>query len=220
MEVKTISLKPHLDFFLLKSFLVNVMRRRQNSTDQLYYFSPGTRFGASRPFDLARSIAFCSFLRPFLGLAWLWTNVFFFSLLERHSQCFVMCLSNGGTGKSPDLSDFQPCRSHQSLAITPGQSSWPELRKGDIQEEQSISLWRKMIVWIKKPKGSDERLSSKRKSASSLEVIFEAGRVHRCVGYMYRQIYKSRSTKQAHRLQNRHSNQTLVHLIIIFFIVL
>ena len=54
-------------------------------------------------------------------------------------QCVVMCSSNVGTGKSPDLTDFHPCRSRLSLLIAPGQLSWPELRKGDIQEEKSIS---------------------------------------------------------------------------------
>ena len=31
----------------------------------------------------------------------------------------------------------------ESSVCAPGQSSWPELRKGDIQEEQSILRWRK-----------------------------------------------------------------------------
>ena len=116
------------------------------SIDRLYYYGSGTKFGASWPFDHARSIAVCTFPRHFLGLAWLWTTVFFFSLLERHRRCLVMCSYTVGTGKSPDLSDFHPCRSRQSLAITPGQLSWPELRKGDIQEEKSISCWRTMLV--------------------------------------------------------------------------
>ena len=107
--------------------------------DRLYYYSPGTRFGASRPFDHARSIAFCTFLRHFLGVAWLWATAFFFSLLEKHSRLLVMCSSSVGTRKSPDLGDFHPCRSRQSLVIVPGQSSWPEHRKGNIQEKQSIS---------------------------------------------------------------------------------
>ena len=102
-------------------------------------YGTGTRFGASRPFDHARSIAFCTFLRHILGSSMALNDWFFFSLLEIHCQCLVMCSSNVGTGKSPDLSDFHTCRSRQSLAIAPGQSSWPELRKGDIQEEQSIS---------------------------------------------------------------------------------
>ena len=106
---------------------------------RLYYYSPGTRFGASRPFDHTRSIAFCTFLRHFLGLAWLWATAFFFSLLEKHSRRLVTCSSSVGTRKSPDLGDFHPCRSRQSLVIVPGQSSWPEHRKGNIQEKQSIS---------------------------------------------------------------------------------
>ena len=112
-----------------------------NSIDRLYYYGPGTRFGASRPFDHAKSVAFCTFLRHFRGLEWLWTTVFFSASLK-DNRCLMMCSSGVGTGKSPDWSDFHPCRSRQSLAIAPGQSSWPELRKGDNQEEQSISRWR------------------------------------------------------------------------------
>ena len=74
-------------------------------------------------------------------------NDWFFSLLEIHRWCLMMCSSCVGTGKSPDLSDFHPCRSGRSLAITPCQLSWPELRKGDNQEEKSISRWRKTLVW-------------------------------------------------------------------------
>ena len=33
-------------------------------------------------------------------------DFYFFSLLERHRQCLLMCPSKAGTGKSPDLSDF------------------------------------------------------------------------------------------------------------------
>ena len=65
-----------------------------------------------------------------------------------------------------------------------GQSSWPELHKGDIQEKQSISHWRKKCyVDSKVREWSDERLSS---SASPSVVIFKAGSVHRWVGFMYR----------------------------------
>ena len=52
-------------------------------------------------------------------------DCFFFSLLEKHSRCLMMCSYSVGTGKSPDWSDFHPCHSgsRQSLAIVPGQSS-------------------------------------------------------------------------------------------------
>ena len=117
--------------------------------DRLYYYGPGTRFRASRPFDRARSIAFRTFLNHFLCLVWL--LCFFFQLSWKHSQCLVMCSSNVGTGKSPDLSDFHPCPSRQSLAIAPGQYivvltwAWAPHSKGDIQEEQSISRKRKNV---------------------------------------------------------------------------
>ena len=62
---------------------------RFSSIDRLYYYGLGTRFGASWPFDHAKSVAFCTFLRYFLGIAWLCTTVFFFSLLERHSRCLI-----------------------------------------------------------------------------------------------------------------------------------
>ena len=76
----------------------------------------------------------------------------------------MICSSNVGTGKSPDLSDFHPCRSRQPLAIAPGKSFCPELRKGDIQQEQSIPRSRKNASLVnKEPEWSDERLSSKKK---------------------------------------------------------
>ena len=120
-----------------------VSQSAPQTIDRLYYYGPGTRFGASRPFDHAKSGCFlyCSEALSWPRMAL--NDCFFFSLLERHSRCLMMCSSGVGTGKSPDWSDFHPCRSLQSLAIAPGQSSWPELRKGDIQEEQSISRWRK-----------------------------------------------------------------------------
>ena len=87
-----------------------------------------------------------------------------------------------------------------------------ELRKGDIQEEQSISRQRNMLVWIiksqngamsvclqknkKKTKKKEQKNSA---SPSGAGVIFEAGSVHRWVGYVsplsVRQIYKSRSNE-------------------------
>ena len=74
----------------------------------------------------------------------------------------MMCSYSVGTGKSPDWSDFHPFHSgsRQSLAIAPGQSSWPDLRKGDIHDEQSILRWRKNAgLDNKELEWSDERLS-------------------------------------------------------------
>ena len=48
--------------------------------DRLYYYGLGTRFGTSRPFDHARSIAFCTFLRHFLGSSMALNDCFFFQL--------------------------------------------------------------------------------------------------------------------------------------------
>ena len=62
-----------------------VRRDTRLTIDRLYYYGLGTRFGASRPFDHgihARSIAFCTFRRHFLGQAWLWTTVFFLACLK------------------------------------------------------------------------------------------------------------------------------------------
>ena len=79
----------------------------------------------------------------------------------------VLVRSNVDTGKSPDLSDFHPYRSRQSLAIAPVSRLNLTSARGDIQEEQSISrcsLDNKVLEW------SDERLSS---SASPPGVVFE-----------------------------------------------
>ena len=115
---------------LLKELMINPI-------DRLYYYGPGTRFGASRPFDHARSIAFCTFLRHFLGPAWLWTTVFF-QLAWKTGSMFDDVLVQRWHRKKSRLErlKFHPCWSRQSLAIAPGQSSWPKLRKGAIQEEQ------------------------------------------------------------------------------------
>ena len=43
---------------------------RPRKIDRLYYYGLGTRFGASRPFDHARSIAFRTFLRHFPAPVW------------------------------------------------------------------------------------------------------------------------------------------------------
>ena len=133
--------------------------------DRLYYYGLGTRFGASRPFDHARSIAFCSFLRHFLCLECLWTTVIFFHRAWKHSRWLVMCSSNVGTQESPGLSDFHPCRSRRSLAIALDLSS-AMVTYIKLQEEQSILRWKKMLVWILKPEWSDKRLSSKKKCES------------------------------------------------------
>ena len=87
----------------LKCVLKSVLEKL-GLIDRLFYYGPGTRFGASRPFDCARSIAFCTFLRHFLCLAWLWMTVFFFSLLERHSQ-------------SPELNWTRVTPQHSSVPI-------------------------------------------------------------------------------------------------------
>ena len=84
------------------------------------------RFGASRPFDHARSIAFCTFL----SLAWLWTTVFFSACLKDTVDVWWCTRTKLALEKVQIciLSDFHPFRSRLSLAITvtPGQLSWPE----------------------------------------------------------------------------------------------
>ena len=150
-------------------------------------------------------------------------DCYFFIILEKHSRCLVMCSSNVGTGESPDLSDVHPCRSCRSLAIAPGQSSRPELRNGDLQEEQSISRWRKMLVC----KNGPERQAPvfKKKSANPSGVIFETGSVHhsRWVGDIsplsVRQIHKSRSKPNKHTIY-RTGTGIKLHLILFFFFFL
>ena len=148
-------------------------------------------------------------------------DCYFFIILENHSRCLVMCSSNVGTGESPDLSDFHPCRSRRSLAIAPGQSSRPELRNGDLQEEQSISRWKKMPVWI--IKGRMERQASvfKKKSASPSGVIFETGSVHRLVGYVsplsVRQIHKSRIKPKKQPITEPTQESNFVLFLFFFF---
>ena len=75
-------------------------------------------------------------------------DCFFFSLLERHSQCLVMCSSNVGTGKSPDLSDFHPCRSCQSLAIAPASRLDLSCAKATFKRNNLSHARGKMLVWI------------------------------------------------------------------------
>ena len=73
-------------------------------------------------------------------LEWLWTTVYSSACLKDTVNVWWCARPTLAlTGKSPDLSDVHPCRSRLSHAIGPGQSSWPELRKGNTQEEQSIS---------------------------------------------------------------------------------
>ena len=178
---------------------------------------------ASQPLHHARRIAFCTFLRHFLGLAWLWTTVFFFSLLERHGRCLVMCSYSVGTGKSSDLRDFQPCRSRQSLAITPGQLYWPELRKGDIQEEKSISCWRKKLVQarnliIKCENGATSvclQVWVPREQSSKQAVCIDSGLATCIATERLPELQKSIQTKKAHHFQNRQMNPTVVYLFFI-----
>ena len=155
------------------------------------------RFGASWPFDHARPEALLSvpFWCTFLALVRLWTTVFFFQLDWKTHSMFGDMLVECWHWKSPDLSDFHPCRSSQSLAIAPGQSPCPEFRKGDIQEEQSIPRSRKNASLVnKEPEWSDERLSSKKKKKERKEkkarVPWEwSSRQAACIGgwAMYRQ---------------------------------
>ena len=131
-----------------------------------------------------------------------------------------MCSSKVGTGKRPDMSDFHPCRSRQSLAIAPGQSSWPELRKGTIYltPEKNASLDNKEPEW------SDERLSSKKKKKKKRKKERKEKKVRvprewssrqaACIDGWATDLQKSIPTNQAHHLQNRHRNKTLVHLTI------
>ena len=113
--------------------------------DRLYYYGPGTRFGASRLFDRARSITFCAFLRHFLCLVWLWTTVLFFQRAWKIQSMFGDVLVQRWHWKksrfewlSP-LSESPVSRNRSGSVVL----TWPELRKGDIQEEQSISRLRK-----------------------------------------------------------------------------
>ena len=188
--------------------------------DQLYYHGPGTRFGASRPFDHAKSIDFCTFLRHFLGLEWLWTTGFFFQFAWKTQSMFGDVLVQRWHWENSHLSEFHPCRSRQSLATAPGRSSWPEFRKGDIlEEEQSISHWRKNAsLDNKEPEESDESLFSKKKKCESFgsdlrgSVQREMGRMDHMHRHWAFARQKSTQTKQSRHLQNRHSNQTLDHL--------
>ena len=176
------------------------------------------------------------FWDTFLALVWLWTTVFFFSLLEIHCQCLVMCSSNVGTGKSPDLSDFHPCRSRQSLAIAQVSrrfdlsSTRATLKRNNLShagEKMLVSIIKSQngaaSVWFKNIKKKKTKKERKEKKVRVLREsrIFEAGSVHRWVGCVsprsVRQIYKSRSQpKKTNQLQNRNRNKTLVHLTIFF----
>ena len=139
------------DSVVVCATIVRVAKSRRQENRPIVLLRPGHEV---RGIPAVQSCKKRCFLKLYFSEALSWPSMalndclFFFSFLERHSRCLMMGLSGVGTGKSPDWSDFHPCRSRQSLAIALGQSSWPELRKGDIQKEQSISRWRKMLVWI------------------------------------------------------------------------
>ena len=146
-----------------------------------------------------------------------------------------MCSSSAGTWKSPDLSDFHPHLSRWYLAIAPGQTAPDHGSCLDLSSARVIfkrnnpyHAGGKMLVWIKKKKcenGATRRLSSSASpSAAAAAVIFEAGSMHRWVGYTcfateHSPVQKSMPTKQAHHLQNRKGNQTLVHLILFTLLI-
>ena len=84
-----------------------------------------------------------------------------------------------------------------------------------------------MLVWIKKSQNRATRVclqkKGKEKSVSPSGVIFEAGLAEvggLCIATeRLPDLQKSILTKQVHHLQNRHRNQTRVHLIVFFFLL-
>ena len=181
-----------------------------NLIDRLYYYGLGTRFGASRPFEHARSIDFCTFWRTFLAWHGFERLSFFFSLLERHNRCLVMCSSNVGTGKSPGLSDFHPYRSRQSLAIALGQSSWPQAwlssARTTLKRNNPSHAGGEMLVWIINCENGATSVVFKCESLGS-DI---RGSVRKWVRYVSPlsvcQNYKRRSTPNK-----------IVHLVIFFY---
>ena len=171
---------------------------------------------------------FCTFLRHFLGLAWLWTTVFFFSLLERHSRWLMMCSSSAGTWKESRFERLSPllelpvsrhcsgsCRI-MAVVLTWAPQGWHSRRTIHITLGENASLDNKNARTERQDVCLQVRVP--RESA----VIFEAGSVHRLVGYTCiatehsPELQRSIPTKQAHHLQNRKRNQTLVHLIFFY----
>ena len=104
---------------------------------------------------------FCTFLRHSLGLAWLWTTVFFFQLAWKTQSMFDDVLVQRWHWKKSRLEWFSPFSLRESpVSCNRSGSSWPDLRKGDIHDEQSILRWRKNASLDNKElEWSDERLS-------------------------------------------------------------
>ena len=143
-----------------------------------------------------------------------------------------MCSSNVGTGKSPDLSDFHPCRSRQSLAVA-------LVSRLDLSSARAKFKWNnlshareKMLVSIMKSHNGaasiclqkeKKRKKEKRKNASPSGVIFEEGSVHRCVGYVsplrVRQIYKSRSQPNKHTIYRTDTGIKLLFILLFSFLL-
>ena len=147
-----------------------------------------------------------------------------------------MCSSNVGIRKKVQiLSDFRPCRSRQSLAIAQVSRLDLSSAKATFKRNNLSQARGKMLVSIiksqngaasvcleKEKKNKDRK--KREKSASPLGVIFEAGSVHRLVGYVsplsVRQIFKSRSQPNKHTIYRTDTGIKLLFILLFFFFVL
>ena len=144
----------------------------------------------------------------------------------------MICSSNVGTGKSPDLSDFHPCRSRQSLAIaqvsrldlSSARATFKRNNLSHAREKMLVSIIKSQngaaSVCLQKEKNKERK--KREKSASPSGVIFEAGSVHRWVGYVsplsVRQIYKSRSQPNKYTIYRTETGIKVLFILLFFFL--
>ena len=135
----------------------------------------------------------------------------------------MMCSSNVGTEKSPDLSDFHPCPGVASLSQSLQVSRLALSSARATFKRNNLSHARENASLVnKEPEWSDERLSSKKKkeekkraeksaSPSSSGVIFEAGSVRIWVGYV---------SPNKHTIYRTDTGIKLLFILVFFFFLL
>ena len=112
--------------------------------DRLYYYGPGTRFGASRPFDCKkRCFPAVLFWGTFVALNGFERLFFFFQLAWKTVDvwwCAPQALAQEKVQIGATFTLAGVASLSQSLRVS--RLDQAELRKGDNQEEQFISRWR------------------------------------------------------------------------------
>ena len=194
---------------------------RLGTIDRLYYYGLGTRFGASRPFDHGRSIAFCTFLRHFLDSSMALNDCFFFSLLERHRQCLVMCSSNVGTGKKSRFERLSPLPESPVSRNCSRSVVLPWAPQGRHSRGTIYPTLEKMLVWLIKSqngaisiclqKKKKKKKRKEKKTRVPREWSSEAGSMHRWVGYV---------SPNKHTIYRTDTGIKLLFILLFFFTLL